>query len=101
MIEESHSDETPYIGWLTTYAFLMGEKKQHPDSGPVAWVDKSIEDGSLAACSASRASSWLLNWETEDEEYVENLANQFGQGLHYRSLVKSIVTSPQYWSENR
>jgi hypothetical protein len=101
LIEQTHSDEGPYLGWLNTYAFLVDEKKQHPDIGPVGWVDKSIDDGSLARCSASRASDWLLNWSSEDDELVQDLADQFQQDLNYRMLVKRIVTSPQYWSMNQ
>ena len=96
-MEESHVDESPYLGWLSTYAFLTDDKREHPDLGPLGWVMDSVEDQSLATCSASNAADWLLNWDESDPEVLAAWSNDFNGTESYRSLIKSIVTSPQYW----
>jgi len=96
VVESSHEDVDPYLGWYLPYAFLTGDKKEHPDLGPLGWVELSESDGSLGTCATRNAARWLLNWEESSEVY-ETWAADFNGHEDYRALIKQIVTSPQYW----
>jgi hypothetical protein len=96
VVETTHEDLAPYIGWYKPYAFLTGDKQSHPDLGPLGWVDQSEADGSLGTCATRNAAQWLLDWE-EDAAIYDGWASEFNASLSYRELVRQIVTSPQYW----
>jgi len=96
LVESSHSDELPYLGWLNTYAFLEGDKSAHPDLGPLGWVLKSQESGDFSQCGVTRAADWLLNWDSNPEN-VEAWAEDFAADDDYRAMVKRIVMSGPYW----
>ena len=97
IIEETHPDEGPYLGWLNTYAFLTEEKRNNPDYGPMGWINQSVNDGSFTSCSIQNASGWLLNWEEPNQEIIDQWASHFSSGLSYKEMVKMIVRSPEYW----
>jgi hypothetical protein len=96
IVEASHDDLEPYLGWYMPYAFLTGDKKDHPDLGPLGWIDLSDEDGRIGTCATRNAARWLLDWD-EDVDAYEAWAGEFNANMSYRELVKQIVTSPQYW----
>ena len=97
LVEPNHSDELPYVGWLNTYAFLVDNKQEHPDLGPLGWVNHALENGDLSECAVQRAGEWLLNWSENDSVAEADWSAQFSTSMSYRRLVKDIVTSPQYW----
>ena len=100
----SHPDETPYIGWLKSFAFLSEAERSNPDLGPSEWIYQSMSDGVLAQCAASNTSEWLLGWNKEEQQQreatVEDYAQQFeNSGYSFRSLVRAIIKSPSYWRQ--
>ena len=96
VVESTHADLDPYIGWYLPYAFLTGDKKDHPDLGPLGWIQDAQADGSLGVCATRNAADWLLDWDESSDVY-EVWASEFNAHEDYRALVKRIVTSPQYW----
>ena len=95
-MEMSHADEHAFLGWYSPYAFLIDGKEEHPDLGPLGWVDGAQHDGSLDKCAVQNASSWLLNWETDDTR-LDEWTTTLGSDPMYRSLIHTLVTSPEYW----
>ena len=98
-LEPAHSSEDAYVGWFSTYSFLIDGDEYNPDLGPTGWVDSLLVDESLAKCSASNAAGWLLGWEyLHNEEAIDSWAEEWSNGgLHYRDLVRLIVSSEYYW----
>ena len=96
LIEMSHTDQRPFLGWLNTYAFLTDGKEAHPDLGPLGWVSSAQADGSMVSCATRNAASWLLNWE-EDLEVVAGWTDALDEEPTYREVVKQLVTSTEYW----
>ena len=97
LVEPTHSDELPYVGWFNTFAFLVEDKQVYPDIGPLGWVDSSFGNGDISACSVQRAGEWLLNWQEPDAHTEDVWSEVFTETSSYRGLIRSIVTSPQYW----
>ena len=97
LIDPGHPDELPYVGWLRTYAFLSGDAEQHPDEGPLGFVDYAEGTGGLHACAVETTAAELLAWETPDEALVDAWTEGFARHGDLRALVKAIVTSPAYW----
>lgn len=96
IVEPGHADELPYLGWYGPYAFLADDKADHPDLGPLGWVDKAEESGLFSQCAVQKASDWLLNNEA-DPEQIAAWAEQFSADDDYRSMIKRIVMSGPYW----
>ena len=101
LIEQTHIDEGPYMGWLAPFAFLTEDDQGNPDLGPSGWVDDSIASRELTECATRRAAQWLLNWSEEDDVALEQWSGHFQTDLSYRDLVKRITTSSQYWEANQ
>ena len=97
LVETSHTDQRPYLGWYMTYAFLLDGKEENPDLGPLGWVETAQSDGSLDECATRNTARWLLNWE-EDESVIEEWVSELGDSFSYRDLVRRLVTSPEYWA---
>jgi hypothetical protein len=97
LVDANHADELPYLGMLNTYAFLAGDKSDHPDLGPLGWVLKSQESGQFSECAVTRAADWLLNWDV-DTERVAEWSTAFASDDDYRKMVKRIVMSGPYWA---
>jgi len=91
-----HPDEEPFIGTFQPYAFLYDDKAEHPDLGPLAWVDKARADGSLAQCAVTQATDWLLHEDARTHD-LEAWSAEFAADEDYRSLVRQVVTSTSYW----
>ena len=96
LVETSHVDEIPFLGWYSTYAFLIDGKEENPDLGPLGWVDSVQVDGSLNSCATRNTANWLLNW-TEDLELVSGWTEAVGDEPTYRDLVRQLVGSAEYW----
>ncbi|MEC7985995.1 MAG: hypothetical protein VX278_12595 [Myxococcota bacterium] len=96
VVEATHPDENPYLGWLKSYAFLRDVERSNADIGPSLWVHDAAEDGDLASCAAHNASEWLLGW-SEQGDVRDSYANAFIEtGLSFRELVRAIVRSDAY-----
>jgi hypothetical protein len=99
VVSVTHPDETPYVGWLKTFAFLNDSELANPDLGPSEWVYKSLSDGSLASCAAKNTSNWLLGW-SEDDQVRDSFAAGFTEsGYSFRGLIRNIIRSDAYWSQ--
>ena len=96
LIEMSHADERAYLGWYLPYAFLTDGKEEHPDLGPLGWVDAATADGSLDACAVQNASKWLLNMEA-DSDQLEAWSAELGPEAGYRDLIRTLVNRSEYW----
>ena len=96
LVEMSHTDERAYLGWYLPYAFLADGKEEHPDLGPLGWVDSANADGSLDACAVRNASGWLMNMST-DSGWVDEWSAELGPDPSYRALIRTLVTSAAYW----
>ena len=93
------SEEDPFIGWLGSYEFRETQHYAHVEEGPKMLVHRSLADGRLPQCVASKAAGWLLGREPRagEQEWVTDVAARFQQsGFQYKQLVKAIVTSDQY-----
>jgi hypothetical protein len=102
IVEAAHQDENPYLGWLSTYAFLDEEEQDNPLLGPSAWVEEVVDNGTLAECAAKNAAGWLLGWEGSDleDESIQGWADAFSaSGYEYQALIYALVTSEQYWRQ--
>lgn len=99
MTRPEHPHEDAFVGYFNPYVFLIGDAVDHPGLGPALWADGIAEDGRLARCAAEKAAIWLLGQREEDisPELIDGWAEDFtDSGMSYRSLIRSIVTSPAY-----
>jgi hypothetical protein len=99
MVDTSHVDNTPYIGWYLPYAYLKQEQAYHPDDGPSVWVNQVVADGSLAQCVTQNAVTWLYGWEAEeiDADLLAEWTQAFEQsGYDYTTLVKTLLVDEVY-----
>lgn len=94
--EVSHEDQRAFVGMLATYSFLYDDNAAHPDEGPLAWVDETLADGTLAECAAESTASWLLD-RPPSEDHLATWADAFSADEDIRSLVARVVTSNAYW----
>lgn len=99
VIKALTSEEDPYLGMLKSYEFRKPEHVDHIEQGPQLLVQLGVEDGRLPECVVRTAFQWLLGRTptSEEESWVDELSYDFvSSGYHYRSLVKAIVTNPNY-----
>ncbi len=92
-------EQVPYLGMLQAYEFRREEHNDHVERGPKALVAQGIVDGRFTNCTARTAAAWLLGRDPlpEEEPWLEDMEREFvANGYSYRSLVRSIVTSPVY-----
>ena len=98
MVDTSHVDNTPYIGWYLPYAYLKQEQAYHPDDGPSVWVNQVVADGSLLSVTQN-AVTWLYGWEAEeiDADLLAEWTQAFEQsGYDYTTLVKALLVDEVY-----
>lgn len=96
IVEPSHADEIPYLGWYTPYAFLAEDKAEHPDLGPLGWITQAEESGLFSQCAVQQAADWLLNAEAKPEQ-IDSWTASLQADDDYRAMVKRIVMSSPYW----
>jgi hypothetical protein len=96
IVEPSHADELPFLGWYTPYAFLADDKSEHPDLGPLGWVTQAEESGLFSQCAVQQTSDWLLNADA-DPAQIDDWTARFQADDDYRAMVKRIVMSSPYW----
>jgi hypothetical protein len=94
----------PFLGWLRPYAFADDLRTQHIQAGPAALAQYVIQNNNTFA----QAISWRL-WTRlmghppvdADQNQLTQLAQDFTNGYQIRSLIKAIVTTPQYVQASR
>ncbi len=89
------SDKT----WQTPFQFRTDEEKLRLDQGPSAMVERDLSKGVLASCAVRTTAKRLLQREPTDKEKAAFLEELSTSGHSYRALVKAIVSSPGYRSE--
>jgi hypothetical protein len=93
-------EESPYAGQLHAYEFA----DDHPDradiieAGPARLAQTAIETGEFASCAVSRMWDELMDQPagTADNEAIAALTTQFKNGYSLRSIIREIVTRPEY-----
>lgn len=93
--------EEPYVGMLNPYYFRREEHERNVERGPqlLALAEIASTQNRLPLCVARRTAEWLLgrSMQADDEPWITELAQHFISGDYsYRSLVRTIVTSPRY-----
>ncbi len=96
VVDVGHSDEIPYIGWFGPFSFLADDKAEHPDLGPLGWVDKADESGLFSRCAVEKAADWLLDSDVDGEQ-LDEWATEFMADDDYAAMVRRIITSDAYW----
>ncbi len=100
IVDPGHADELPYLGWYGPYAFLAEDNSEHPDLGPLGWVDKVQESGEFSECAVTKAGDWLLSADASAEQ-VDDWSALFQADDDYRAMIKRIVMSDAYWGGAR
>lgn len=99
LVEASHPDQEPFIGWYLPYVYLKQADISQPTDGPKQWAQEIINDQHFSRCASQNAARWLLGWSDEEmqAELIDGWAAEFSaSGFNYRTLVRSIVTSSAY-----
>ncbi|MBJ95776.1 MAG: hypothetical protein CMP23_15045 [Rickettsiales bacterium] len=94
-------DQEPYLGMLSSYEFRRPDHAGNVEAGPRALVNSVVVDGRLPDCTVRRALEWLLGREVQaaEEPWIDELSLAFvDSGFSYRTLIKTIVSSPVYRS---
>ena len=93
------SAEDPYIGMLSSYAFLREDHQVNVEGGPKFLIASTIVDDRFPRCTARRALEGMFGRELSDEENdaLGEASRAFvASSYDYKALVKSIVKSDVY-----
>ncbi len=102
--ETLHEKEQPYLGMLQSYLFADALSEANIEQGPQALARKSIDSGAFARCTVNRMWTYFMGRAPEqaDQQSIEKLSQEFISGNYkIKSLVKSIVTRPEYIKAGR
>ncbi|MEM1009436.1 MAG: hypothetical protein AAGJ35_10555, partial [Myxococcota bacterium] len=92
-----HPDKARYLGYLKSYLFTDDQMSKNIESGPRALAQKVIKNGAFARCTAQKVWKWFVGYPKPKSARLDALGKSF-QSSQFRilSLLKSIVTSPEY-----
>jgi hypothetical protein len=96
------SESDDYAGMLQALEFRLPEHIDNLLLGPRRLVTSAVADGRLPDCVSQTAATWLLGREPTDEEkpWIDELSADFvHSGFSYRSLIRDVLTSPVYRSQ--
>ena len=96
------SESDDYAGMLQALEFRLPEHIDNLLLGPRRLAASAVADGRLPDCVSQTAATWLLGREPTDEEkpWIDELSADFvHSGFSYRSLIRDILTSPVYRSQ--
>lgn len=100
----THPALEPYKGMLRSYVFAE-PFEANIEAGPEALAKNAIESGQLAACTTRRMFTRLVGREPRDypdeRAQLEEIARTFADGYRLRTLLRSIVSLPQYKGDRR
>lgn len=101
VVETVPADREPYVGYLRGYEFLKEQHRIHAAAGPRLWVERTIQDGSLAAGIVSKMWQHFMrrpfNASKADQEIKTDLQRRFvASDYNIKVLVQAIVTHPAY-----
>lgn len=98
--EIGHPDEAPYAGVLKAYQWRDEGEIAKVEAGPAALVQRAIDDGRIAQCTATKLFERLYKRPpTVDErrEHIARFAEVFEESNYdFKTLVKAMVTDPAY-----
>lgn len=101
VVETVPADHEPYLGYLRGYEFIKDQHRINADAGPRLWVERTLQDGSLARGVVSKMFRHFMRRDlTEsaaDKAIGEELFRVFvGSNYDIKALAKAIVTLPAY-----
>ncbi len=101
VVEAVFEDREPYLGFLRGYEFLRENNRINAEAGPRLWVERTIQDGSLAKGIVSKMWKHFMrrpfNSSKADIEISQDLARRFiASDYNLKELIKAIVTHPAY-----
>ena len=101
VVETVPADHEPYLGYLRGYEFIKDQHRINADAGPRLWVERTLQDGSLARGVVSKMFRHFMRRElTEtagDKAIGEALFRAFvGSNYDLKALARAIVTLPAY-----
>jgi hypothetical protein len=101
VIELVPADRAPYAGYLRGYEFLKPAHRLNVEGGPRLWVERTIQDGSLANGLVSKM--WkhymrrpLTNSQADTQIRAELVFQVMESDFDLKRLIKTIVTHPAY-----
>jgi hypothetical protein len=95
------ADHEPFLGYLQGYEFLQEPHRVNADTGPRLWVERTLQDGSLARGTVAKVFRHFMRRELTqgeaDKAMGEDLFRVFvGSDYSIKALVKAIVALPAY-----
>ena len=99
LLNSNHPHQDLFVYWYKPYLYLQADDVENPTIGPRKWVDEIVSDGRFAQCASQKAAIWLMGWSSDEIDYdwIQQWSADFeASGLDYRTLIRSIVTSPVY-----
>ena len=87
------------VGWYHSHAALYESEQDLPIEGPRLLFSQYIADGTIPACTVTKASEQLLGRELNhrDAQWKQELIRDFIlSDYNYTELFRSIITSDQY-----
>lgn len=93
------ASEGPYVGMLRSYVFADAEREAAIEAGPEAIAQAAVDSGQFASCTVEHMWRRFMSRDPNvaEQEVVDALAQDFSAGGYdLRSLVKAIVTRPEY-----
>ncbi|MBK6686136.1 MAG: DUF1585 domain-containing protein [Deltaproteobacteria bacterium] len=90
--------EGPWIGQLRAYVFADAAREANIAAGPEGIARAAVDSGRYATCTVQRMWQFLMAREptVEEEATVAALTTNFTADYRLRSLIKAIVTRPEY-----
>jgi hypothetical protein len=92
-------EEIPYLGWLKNYVFRYQEHVPHIEQGPKLMAQIYIQNERIPRCVVQKAGEWLLGrgFHPREAAWFDSLLGTFvASNYDYRSLIRAIVTHPNY-----
>ncbi|MDX2012069.1 MAG: hypothetical protein SFW67_17885 [Myxococcaceae bacterium] len=87
------------MSWQQPFVHRTATERARLDQGPSAMVQRDLAGSALVSCTARTAAKRLLQREPTPEEQQTFEARFREGGLSYRALIKAIVTSAGYLTE--
>jgi len=101
VIETVPADREPYLGYLRGYEFLKPTDMLNTEAGPRLWVERTLQDGTLARGIVSKMWKQFMQRPFDDTKADNDtrdalFATFVGSNYNLKVLVQAIVTHPAY-----
>ncbi len=98
--EIGHEKQEPYAGVLKSYEWRDAGEVARVEAGPAGLVQQSIDDGTLASCTAEQLFTRLYKRPPTADEKLRELprfARAFAESDYdFKALVRALVVDPAY-----